>query len=64
MVQHDNGIASIYRNLSGAIVTKGQRVNAGEVIGYSAVEEEAEKMFEFEMWMGGKPLNPESYILF
>ena len=64
MVQHDNGIASIYRNLSGAIVTKGQRVISGEVIGYSAVEDEAEKMFEFEMWMGGKPLNPESYILF
>ena len=63
MVQHDNGIASIYRNLSGAIVTKGQRVISGEVIGYSAVEDEAEKMFEFEMWMGGKPLNPESYIL-
>lgn len=64
MVQHDNGIASIYRNLSGAIVTKGQRVISGEVIGYSAVEDEEKKMFEFEMWMGGKPLNPESYILF
>ena len=52
------------RNLSGAIVTRGQRVNAGEVIGYSAAEQDAEKMFEFEMWMGGKPLNPESYIVF
>ncbi len=64
IVQHDNGIASIYRNLSGAIVTKGQRVISSEVIGYSAVEDEEKKMFEFEMWMGGKPLNPESYILF
>ena len=64
IIQHDSGIASIYRNLSGAIVGKGQRVSAGEVIGYSAAEEQAEKMFEFEMWMGGEPLNPESYILF
>ena len=64
VVQHDNGIVSMSRNLSGAIVTRGQRVNAGEVIGYSAAEQEAEKMFEFEMWMGGKPLNPESYIVF
>lgn len=64
IVQHDNGIASIYRNLSGAIVTKGQRVATNEVIGYSAAESDAEKMFEFEMWMGGKPLNPESYIIF
>ena len=63
-IQHNNGIMTISRNLSGAIVTKGQRVTKGEVIGYSAVEEQADKMFEFEMWMGGKPLNPESYILF
>ncbi|MBQ9138488.1 MAG: peptidoglycan DD-metalloendopeptidase family protein [Alistipes sp.] len=63
-IQHDNGIASVYRNLSGAIVGKGQRVTSGEVIGYSAVQEQAERMFEFEMWMGGEPLNPESYILF
>ena len=64
IVQHDSNIISIYRNLSGAIVTKGQRVAASEILGYSAVEEQSEKMFEFEMWMGGKPLNPESYILF
>ena len=63
-IQHNDGIISIYRNLSGAIVTKGQRVTKGEVIGYSALVEQADKMFEFEMWMGGKPLNPESYILF
>ena len=63
-IQHDNGMYSLYRNLSAAIVTKGHRVNSGEVIGYSAVEDQADKMFEFEMWMGGKPLNPETYILF
>ena len=63
-VQHDNGMFSVYRNLSASIVTKGHRVSEGEVLGYSAVEDEAENMFEFEMWMGGKPLTPESYILF
>lgn len=63
-IQHDNNIVSVYRNLSGAIISKGQRVNTSEILGYSAVEEQAELMFEFEMWMGGKPLNPESYILF
>ena len=63
-IQHDNGIYSVYRNLSAAIVTKGHRVSGSEVLGYSAVESEAENMFEFEMWMGGKPLNPETYILF
>lgn len=63
-IQHDNGTISLYNNLSGAIVTKGQKVSTGEVIGYSAVEDEVDKMFEFEMWMGGKPLDPESYIIF
>lgn len=63
-IQHDNGMCSFYKHLSAAIVTKGQRVNSSEVIGYSAAEDEAEKMFEFEMWVGGKPLNPETYILF
>lgn len=64
VVQHDNGMITIYRNLSAALVTKGHRIAESEVIGYSAVEQQAERMFEFEMWMGGKPLNPESYILF
>ena len=63
-VQHDNGVYSLYRNLSATIVTKGHRVGQGEVLGYSSVESQADKMFEFEMWMSGKPLNPESYILF
>ena len=64
VLQHDNGMMTIYRNLSGAIATKGHRVSESEVIGYSSVEDQADKMFEFEMWMGGKPLNPQSYILF
>jgi murein DD-endopeptidase MepM/ murein hydrolase activator NlpD len=64
VLQHDNGMMTIYRNLSAAIATKGHRVSVSEVIGYSSMEDQADKMFEFEMWMGGKPLNPQSYILF
>ncbi len=64
IIQHDNGIISMYRNLSDAIASKGQRVISGEVIGYSATEEHSDMLFEFEMWMGANPLNPESYILF
>lgn len=63
-IQHDNGMISIYRRLSSVIVGKGQRVAAGEVIGYSAPEDRPDDMFEFELWSNGKPLNPESYILF
>lgn len=64
VVQHDNGMMSVYRALSGTIVSKGQRVSSGEVLGYSATEEDAESLFEFELWSGGKPLDPESHIIF
>ncbi|MBO5771630.1 MAG: M23 family metallopeptidase [Alistipes sp.] len=63
-IQHDNGMLSIYRNLSSTIVAKGQRLATGEVIGYSSVEEKSDEMFEFELWNNSKPLNPESYIVF
>ncbi|MBQ7856261.1 MAG: M23 family metallopeptidase [Alistipes sp.] len=64
VIQHDNGMMSVYRALSSTIVSKGQRVAAGEVIGYSATEEDAEALFEFELWSNGKPLDPESHIIF
>ena len=63
-IQHDNGMVSVYRHLSSTIVAKGQRVASGEVVGYSADEEKSEALFEFELWMGGKPLDPEAYIIF
>ena len=62
-IQHDGGMTSVYRRMSSTIATKGQRVASGEVIGYSS-EEEGDTLFEFELWMGGKPLDPEAYIIF
>lgn len=35
LIEHDNGISSLYAHLSKAIVSPGQIVEAGEVIGYS-----------------------------
>ena len=65
-IQHPNGSISIYRNLSQTIVSKGQSVRGGEVIGYSAAEpaEDGSNQFEFELWNGGKAVDPEGYIVF
>ena len=65
-IQHPNGIVSVYRNLSQTIVTKGQNVRGSEVIGYSASEraDDGSDQFGFELWNGGKAVDPEGYIVF
>jgi murein DD-endopeptidase MepM/ murein hydrolase activator NlpD len=35
LIQHDDGLSSIYGHLSSAIVSVGQQVQAGQIIGYS-----------------------------
>ena len=64
-VQHDkNNIVSIYRSLASTAVTEGQRVAAGEVIGYNAENEaeteETTNEIGFELWDDGRPADPES----
>ena len=68
-VQHDrSGMVSIYKLLATAAVAAGQRVAAGEVLGYTADSEaEAEHTaneIAFELWDDGKPADPENYIIF
>ena len=65
-IQHSNNLISIYKNLSKSLVAKGQRIKRGGVIG-SNTEVLADggdaKIFEFELWSNGKPVDPESYIV-
>lgn len=64
-IQHPNNLLSVYRNLSQSLVTTGQTVRPGDLIGYNADTENGEvKLFEFEIWSNGKPVDPESYIVF
>ena len=66
-VQHDrNNMVSIYKSLASTAVSAGQRVAAGDVLGYNA-ESDAEQTtneITFELWDDGKPTDPESYIIF
>ena len=65
VIQHAANLISIYRNLSQSLVAKGQIIRPGEQIGYNAEAENGEvKLFEFELWNNGKPVDPERYIVF
>ncbi|WP_417015102.1 murein hydrolase activator EnvC family protein [Alistipes sp.] len=65
LIQHAGNLLSIYRNLSQSLVTTGQTIRTGEQIGYSAEDDNGEvKLFEFELWNNGKPVDPERYIVF
>ncbi len=65
VVQHASNLISIYKHLSQSLVTAGQTVTAGEMIGYSADKNIKETpLFGFELWSNGKPVDPERYIVF
>lgn len=66
-IQHGGNLLSVYRNLSQSLVTPGQRVRRGEVIGTNAdapADAGDAKIIWFELWNNGKPVDPEGYIVF
>lgn len=64
-VQHAGNLISVYRHLSQSLVSTGQTLRAGDQIGYNAEAVDGEvPRFEFELWSNGKPVDPESYIVF
>lgn len=66
-MQHADNVLSIYRNLAQSMVTTGQRLRSGEVLGYSndpQAEGNDSKLLGFELWNDGKPVDPEGYIVF
>lgn len=66
-VQHFNGFISVYRNLAQILVSKGQPLKSGQVIGYNAMHEVGDRtnpLVELEIWNEGKAADPETYIVF
>lgn len=66
-IQHPDNIISIYRNLTQSLVESGQKLKAGQIIGYNAdaaAEGNTPRQLQFEIWSDGKPVDPESYIVF
>ena len=57
MVQHPNGLISVYGKLGNAIVTKGQSVSAGQTIGTTAGTQ-----MLFQLRKGTEAVNPNDYV--
>jgi len=65
IVQHKDNFVSAYRNLSGSLISRGERVRGSQIIGYAGGGETSElSTLEFELWHEGKAVNPELYIIF
>lgn len=65
-ILHPDNQMTIYQNVSQAIVERGDIVKAGEVIGYDESNQESSgsRMISFELWIDGRAVNPEEYIIF
>ncbi len=65
VVQHRGNLIAIYKNLSQPLVTTGQAIRAGELIGHTATAEGGQPIpFELELWNNGQAVDPEGYIVF
>ena len=65
-VQHTNDLISVYKHNSILLKKQGDYVRAGEVLGVvgNTGEESSGPHLHFELWQGGKALNPENFIKF
>ncbi len=66
-LQHAGNLLSIYRHCSQSLKNIGERVKAGEVIGYSGkspTDDKSKGLLEFELWHNGTAVDPEGYVVF
>lgn len=63
-VNHGNGLITFYKNLSRLTVEAGDYVKAGAMLGNPAERGEDGQVssIHFEIWSGGKALNPTEYL--
>ena len=66
-VQHSNNYVSIYKNNTSILKKSGDKVKSGEAIaitGSDSSQTASNGQFYFELWVKGKPVNPEEVIIF
>lgn len=68
-IQHKDNYVTIYKRATQLLKSVGDRVDAGEVIGYVDTERMASSEwlgneFVFEIWNDGRPVDPQRYIFF
>ena len=63
MIQHDNGLTTLYAHCSSITVTEGEYVSAGQTIGYvGSTGLSTGPHLHFEVYDGGARMNPELYL--
>lgn len=63
VINHGNGIETLYAHLSGFAVTAGQRVHCGQVIGYVGVSGRTTgPNLHYEVRIHNTPVNPHKYL--
>ena len=66
ILEHLNGLTSIYKHNSSIIQTQGDRIETGEIIAFTGNTGSLTTgpHLHFELWYQGEPVDPESYIEF
>lgn len=62
VVEHTGDWFSVYGNMAGWNVEKGQKLKAGETVGWTGVSEEAAHHAYFELRFYGEPTNPAPFL--
>lgn len=58
-IDHGEGMESVYGHLSEISVTEGSSVSGGQVIGLSGASGDSKGAhLHFEVWVGGRPVDP------
>ena len=66
ILEHLNGLTSIYKHNSSIMKTQGDRIETGEIIAFTGNTGSLTTgpHLHFELWYQGEPVDPESYIEF
>ena len=66
IIEHLNGLTSIYKHNSSVMKTQGDKVQTGEIIAFTGNTGELTTgpHLHFELWYQGEPVDPQSYIEF
>ena len=66
IIEHVNGLTSIYKHNSSLVKSQGERVETGEIIAFTGNTGELTTgpHLHFELWYQGEPVDPQSYIEF
>ena len=66
MIQHVGNLVTAYKHLSTLLVSEGNKVKAGDVLGIAGAQGNKVKspFLHFELWHKGIALDPAQYISF